>query len=190
MSDLIHNYVIPKWKEYLQFKSERGMTSTNKARPDTLWKKILRDVREFYRILFRKRFHYLDFKDFKGATKWAKILFEELGIDVSDDEINDLKFFRFIHQTHKSKFNKIDEERESPFEVIEKYNEHLRKLFMINWTWSRMFYFVFKNFIEDYCSLIKQAYRKEVTTTIWLILNWYKKMKESDHIHRICFLLN
>lgn len=66
--ELIYSYALPKWKEYLQFKSERGMTNTNKARPDTLWKKILRDVREFYRILFRKRFHYLDFKDFKGAT--------------------------------------------------------------------------------------------------------------------------
>ena len=67
--DLIYNYALPKWKKYLQFKSERGITNTNKARPDTLWKKILRDVREFFRILFRKRFHYLDFKDFKGATR-------------------------------------------------------------------------------------------------------------------------
>ena len=187
--ELILNDVIPKWKNYLQFKSERGYSIAPRARSDTLWKKILRDVREFFRILFRKRFHYLEFKDFKGASNWIKVLFEELGIEISE-ESSDLKLFRFIHQTHKSKFDYVDNNDDSPYEVIEKYNEHYRELFMTDLTCSRMFYFVYKNFLSDYISLVKQIYRKEVVTMIWLLLNWYKRMKESDHIKRICFLLN
>ena len=190
MHDLIYSDIIPKWKNYLQFKSERGYTTAIRARSDTLWKKILRDVREFFRILFRKRFHYLEFRDFKGASKWIKILFEELGIEISEEESNNLKLFKFIHQTHKSKFEDVVDKIDSPYDVIEKYNEHYRELFMTDTTCSRMFYFVYKNFLNEYISLVKQVYRKEVVTMICLILNCYRRMKQNDHIQRICFLLN
>lgn len=69
MDELIKHSVLPKWKEYLRYKSERGVANTPKARSDTIWKKMLRDVREFFRILFRNRFHYLDFKDQANAYK-------------------------------------------------------------------------------------------------------------------------
>ena len=48
MYDIIYEYVIPKWKKYLKSKSERRISTQIKPRKDTLWKKILRDVREFY----------------------------------------------------------------------------------------------------------------------------------------------
>jgi magnesium-transporting ATPase (P-type) len=69
MNELIQHSVLPKWKEYLRYKSERGVANTPKARSDTIWKKMLRDVREFFRILFRNRFHYLDFKNQADAYK-------------------------------------------------------------------------------------------------------------------------
>lgn len=37
-----------------------------KPRTDTFRKKILRDMREFYRTLFRKRFHLSEFKTIEG----------------------------------------------------------------------------------------------------------------------------
>ena len=79
MFELIYAYVIPKWIKYLQLKSERSIDTQVKPRPDTLWKKILRDVREFFRILFRLRFHHLEFKDVEGAALWIQTLFDELG---------------------------------------------------------------------------------------------------------------
>jgi hypothetical protein len=67
---LIDDHVIPKWKEYMASKTQRRMVDTRgDPRTDTIWKKILRDVREFYRILFRLRFHHLEFKDQEGAFK-------------------------------------------------------------------------------------------------------------------------
>jgi hypothetical protein len=69
IAELIQERVVPKWKDYLRYKSERGVSNTPKARSDTIWKKMLRDVREFFRILFRNRFHYLEFKDQKNAYR-------------------------------------------------------------------------------------------------------------------------
>mmetsp|Transcript_20051 Transcript_20051/g.17740 ORF Transcript_20051/g.17740 Transcript_20051/m.17740 type:complete len:135 (+) Transcript_20051:228-632(+) len=69
MDELIKMYVLPKWKEYLRVKAEGKVANTPKPRSDTVWKKMLRDVREFFRILFRCRFHYLEYKDDEGAQQ-------------------------------------------------------------------------------------------------------------------------
>lgn len=98
MLDLIRNYAIPKWKKYLRFKSEKSGPAVVVPRCDTVWKKILRDVREFFRILFRVRFHPLEFKNTEGAKNCVKILFEELGIPIKEMEITKPCLFKFIHQ--------------------------------------------------------------------------------------------
>lgn len=69
-------------------------------REDTVWKKIFRDLREFFRILFRLRFHPLDYKTPQEADTCTKVLLGELGIDYSkmtDHEIR--KIFYYMHQT-------------------------------------------------------------------------------------------
>ena len=190
MYELIYAYVIPKWIKYLQLKSERSIDTQAKPRPDTLWKKILRDVREFFRILFRLRFHHLEFKDVEGAALWVQTLFDELGIPLADNEANDYKLFRFVHQTHKAKNNAIDELSTSPYEAIEKFNEVYKKAFMTNFTCARMLYFVFQNFLDVYSVQVKSRYRKDVVTMIVMVLNCFKRMTSYHHIKRIWFLLN
>ena len=133
MYDLINENVIPKWKYYLKSKSERHVDSEIKPRADTIWKKILRDVREFYRILFRNRFHHLEFKDSQKAYECLNNMFDEIGISLQDKHKNSIKLFRYVHQSHKSRSNEKELE-DSPFEVIEKYNEAYRKSFMTDIT--------------------------------------------------------
>ena len=75
---------------------ETGVT----PRDDTIWKKIFRDLREFYRILFKSRFHPLDYKTSEQADTWCKTLLEELGIDTKNlTPYNLRKTFYFFHQT-------------------------------------------------------------------------------------------
>ena len=145
-------------------------------------------MREFFRILFRVRFHFLDYGNARGAAMWVQVLFSELGIPLTDEEIKDHNLFRFVHQCHKLTLTNFDRTQHSPYDVIEKYNELHRKLFMTNFTWSRLVYFVYQNFLEEYSCLVKPKYRKEIVTMIWLILNCYKRMSSWDHIERICVI--
>lgn len=102
-----------------------------------------------------------------------------------------MKLFRFVHQSHKAKYKTgLDWEGESPFEAIEKYNEHYRRLFMKHYLCSRMLYFVFKNYLSEYCKLVKPKYKKEVITLVCMLLNCYKRMKTNAHVERIEYLLN
>lgn len=187
--------MIPKWKKYLTHKGDHCTVKNNNVpRPDTIWKKILRDVREFYRILFRARFHHLDYQTQRGAISWTKILLKDLGIEASTEGIDHCKMFRYLHQTHLEKCRRIfgsifKPEESSPFEVIETYNEETRENFMKNPVCSRLLYFVFMNYLEDYCMLVNLKYRKQVVSTLCLILNCYNKMREDRHIDRIEFIL-
>ena len=186
MYNAIYGIVLPKWENYLRLKSERSVETQIKARQDTLWKKIFRDVREFFRILFRLRFNYLEFKDSKGATIWIqKKFFDELGIPITEKEACDNKLFRFVHQTHKIKSTDNGDIEQSPFESIEKFNEIYKRWFMTNFTWARMFCFVFQSFVKEYSVYIKSRHKKDVLTMIWMTLNWYKRMSSCHHIKRI-----
>lgn len=194
--EMITNHVVPKWQQYLSFKSAKADNSKIiQPRGDTIWKKILRDVREFYRILFRVRFHYLDFKDRKGALKCTEILFEELGIPLEEEYKEDMKLFTYLHQSHRLTNQKLVKNEDSfngvsPFEVIEKFNDSSRKTFMSDTVGSRLFYFVFSNFLENYCPFINKKYAKRVVTLICLLLRCYRKMEDNSHLKRIYFLLN
>lgn len=71
LRELIEKDALPQWVKYLKKKmknnedKETGVT----PRDDTIWKKIFRDLREFYRILFKSRFHPLDYKSGEQADE-------------------------------------------------------------------------------------------------------------------------
>lgn len=190
--ELIHLHVIPRWQKYLSLKIQKVAKIWSKPRKDTIWKKVLRDVREFFRILFRKRFHYLDYKSSKTSRMCTKKLFNELGFQVSEKDIQNVKLFRFLHQSHKTnpKIALNGYQYYSAYDIIERYNEDTRKLFMTNLLWAKMFYFVFTNFMEEYWKFVKMDYRDDVITMICLLLNCYKKMKHAGHLERITFLFH
>lgn len=75
--ELIERYVIPKWKRYILSKTKfKEINHQIAPRSDTLWKKIIRDVREFYRILYRYRFNVEDFKNKESAYNSMSVFFE------------------------------------------------------------------------------------------------------------------
>lgn len=165
-----------------------------KPRTDTFRKKILRDMREFYRTLFRKRFHLSEFKTIEGIKSCLQTFFDELGINLSESDLNDYQLFRYVHQTHQYTTMKMlsdegDVNRNSPFKVIEKYNENNLKRFMKHPLSSKMFYFVYNNYMHHYCPLVKEDYKEKVMTIICMFLNCYRKMKSTDHLERVDFLL-
>ena len=102
-------------------------------------------------------------------------MFEELGLELPEMYKNNTNLFQFIHQSHKMtnqrmfKAHKIDETL-SPFEVIETFNDTSRKLFMSDIFGSRLFYFVFSNFLEDYIKYVNLKYQLRAVSMICMVL--------------------
>lgn len=109
---------------------------SNKRRADTYKKKILRDMREFYRILFRKRFHLSEYKTHEGIRECLTTFFTELGLTITESDLQDYQLFRYVHQTHQCTTSKLvskeTEAKESPFITVERYNDSRYQDFLAN----------------------------------------------------------
>ena len=209
--EIIENKVIPKWKEYIISKTNRKSASLSaKPRIDTFKKKILRDVREFFRILFRVRFHYLQHKNLEGIQTWTQKFFEELHLNPTEDDLEDFHLFRYIHQTHLCTSLKVMDKGstldQSPFKVIDSYNEGSYIKFLSHPLCAKMFYFVLSSFKHIYYPLVfasgmqKPQLEEEVKFKLWqkerenkmkileivsMLLNCYRKMKNEGEMDRI-----
>lgn len=164
---------------------------TTKHRSDTVWKKIMRDVREFFRILFRVQFWGIEISNAKTALKLMNTMFQDLGITLTNEESTDPELFDYLTQYHCLKKLRMfirmkkNESYDSVFRVIARYNEANMFKFMKNRLGSQLFYFVYSNFMEYYVPHISIHYKTQVITRLWCILNWFRKMKSYDHLDRI-----
>ena len=122
----------------------------NAPRNDALWKRVLRDIRHFYKILLRNRFYSYNYRNDEYKVKWVKIFVEEMKLPLILTNSECLYFFSFIHQTQKKKknkkYNKYDEVDGNPFWAIDCYNNKTRASLISHPITSRMIYFVIKNF--------------------------------------------
>jgi hypothetical protein len=176
VNQMINSYVIPKWCEYIASKTERREADpTKKPRLDTFRKKVLRDMREFYRIMFRKRFHLSEYKTYEGVQQCLQTFFSEIGISPSEEDFDDFQLFRYLHQTHVYTSMKVLKRRSpqnnSPFKVIEKYNDYNFRRFLKHPLCAKMFYFVFHNYLQHYTPLIKPEYKTRVMEIVSMLLN-------------------
>ena len=91
-------------------------------------------------------------------------MFEELNINFNGDDDDYNNIFNFIHQSHKDRFipSVLFPKRKNPFDAIDRYNEMYKSLFMKNRLCSKMFYFVFKNYLDQYYPDINHRYRREI----------------------------
>lgn len=156
--ELIQNTVLPEWYKCLERRNGNIKGKSGKKFKNViLFKKILRDLREFYRILFRLRFEQHEYSTNSEKEECVRTLLKELGFPALS-KANMLGFFPFFFQVHvpQSKVIKMlhsyQYESASALAVYEKYNVENQNGFLNDTLCSRLFYFVYKNFGTGYNS--------------------------------------
>lgn len=158
MYDLVHKICLPQWIEYLQKKNLLvDQTQDKIPRKDALWKRVLRDIRDFYRILFRNRFYSYNYRNKHYQREWIRDFLLELNLPLPDTVLEYQFFFTFVHQTHRLKhdgrsMNRYDEMQQNPFWAIDCYNTKTRQTFLSHPISSRMIHFV----VQNYSDIIEQ----------------------------------
>lgn len=186
MYDLIYTEVIPQWTEYLRTKRERTSLILGNKRADTFKKKILRDLREFYRILFRKRFASKVYKTKHEMVESTNNFFKDFAcFQLRDAEIQDYQLFRYLHQTHASTVTKVVGEKwteNSHYWVLTNYNDRKFVRFLKQPLTAQLFYFVYGNFMDIYAPEIKSEYRSKVTKMVKSILEFYRNWPDTREL--------
>ena len=155
-------------------------------RSDAVWKKIMRDCREFYRILFKNRFHRMDYQDHGDKIKCIQILIHELGFPEYCEE-NLIYSYNFFHQLHLSEKNKdkYDDfifKTPTGFDALTRYTNESRTMFLEDSMWSRLLYFIYRNFQEVYFKLLSSNIKDNVQECIIYLLAQYERLKSDDDV--------
>lgn len=188
LTQLIEDIVVPEWKDYLIEKKDKE--NNNKGfglRSDAVWKKLFRDWREFFRVLFKHRFHRMDYQTREQKLNWIKVLNSELGFPTFLDE-NLIYSFNFFHQIHlseknKAKYSDILSDCTTGFDALNRYTNKSRTLFLEDPMCSRLLYFVYCNFKDFYADLLSKNIKSKVEECIDYVLAQYDTLQwEGDVI--------
>jgi hypothetical protein len=145
--------VLPKWVDILKNKTQREGEPLGQVTDDYLWIKVLRDMRDFFRIIFKSRFHRSEKRDDSNRDLLVKIFLEELGI-TDAAYVNTISVFDFLYKAHYKarstnegkKFREII--NSTPMRIY--YCEASRDKFLQDDLCSRLLYYFLFNFGEMY----------------------------------------
>lgn len=189
---IITEKVMPEWIDILQQKKQQelfnNVSSATKQRVDAVWKKILRDARKFYRLLFnyykadKLKAKSVPVKDNQSSDEriigTVSSFFQEMGLSPFENTKFKQLCFYFIGDRHyKNKLlkanggNKLNVEKSLPTEIEEG---------------------IFKNFSERKLkSYINDSLFAVLLNTLFLKYNEaYKKQMHPKARKKICFCVN
>lgn len=187
IKDLINDIILPEWTDYLTEKRDKENNHKNiGVRSDAVWKKIMRDCREFYRILFKHRFHRMDYQEHEQKLEWIQVLIDELGLPQFCDE-NLIYSFNFFHQIHLSEKNKakylnILSECATGFDALNRYTNESRTMFLEDPLCSRLLYFLYRNYLDFYFQLLSKNIKGKVEECILHVLSIYENVRGEDDV--------
>lgn len=187
LRQLIGDIVVPEWQDYLVDKRDKEDSARNAmVRSDAVWKKLMRDCREFYRILFKNRFHRMDYQEHAEKVACIQVLIQELGFP-SFCEDNLIYSYNFFHQIHlseknKAKYENILSECSTGFDALTRYTNQSRTMFLEDPLCSRLLYFLYRNFQEVYSELLSKNIKDKVQECIDYVLGVYEKLESEDDV--------
>lgn len=166
-AELLNSVVLPKWSTILSKKTKREGEPIGQVTDEYLWIKVLRDMRDFFRIIFKSRFHRSEKREDSNRDVLVKIFLEELGItDIS--LINSVSTFDFLYKAHY-KARSTDEGKmfkeiinATPMRIYYYYSETAKNTFLKDDLCSRLLYYFLINFGETYLSCIQKSLRPGV----------------------------
>lgn len=169
--DLLANIVVPKWTSILAKKTKREGEPIGQVTDEYLWIKVLRDMRDFYRIIFKSRFHRSEKREDSNRDLLVKIFLEELGM-TEISFINSVSTFDFLYKAHY-KARSTDEGKifkdvinATPMRIYYYYSETVRENFLQDDLCSRLLYYFLINFGETYLSCIQKNLRSGIESII------------------------
>lgn len=176
--DLLNKVVIPKWTEILKKKTKREGALLGHTTDEHLWVKVLRDMRDFYRIIFKSRFHRSEKREDSNRDVLVKIFLEELGFS-GINLIDTISVYDFLYKAHYkarstnngSKFKEAI--NRSSMKIYYYYNEAARNKFLKDDLCARLLYYFLYNFGNLYLSCLQKNLKQRLQSMIKSILKSY-----------------
>lgn len=170
--------MLPKWTDILEKKTVREGEPLGQVTDEYLWIKVLRDMRDFYRIIFKSRFHRSEKREDSNRDILVKIFLEELGItDISF--INTMSVFDFLYKAHYKarstnegkKFKEVI--NATPMRIYYYFSEGSKNKFLKDDLCSRLLYYFLVNFGDMYLNCVQNSLREGISAITQFVISTY-----------------
>ena len=177
MWQFIQNEFIPQWRftlDKISMKQRELYISQRKS--NFLWIEFFKDLRNFYRLMFRLRFHRSDKRSDDNSSMIVESILKEIGISiVGYNNFEDA--FQFFYKVHYNQRKEVEDNfrphlfMNSAFKVFDEYSEENRDTFLNDYLGSRLIFYFIKNFGQIYLSKMRGEYRQKIQIIMDLIAN-------------------
>lgn len=170
MYEFLQLQFLPEWKLALdQHSSRERELQVYQHDMKFVWVQFFKDVRRFYRIMFRLRFHRWDKrKDFNRDSLVTTIL-EDLGMpEVLYDK--DKLFGFFYPVLSKLRKGNPQQEAESEDKMFKFESKDGCDEFMRDALWANLIYFFIVNYAETYLNHMGGVFKKKVSKIIKVLV--------------------
>jgi hypothetical protein len=136
-------------------------------------------MRDFYRIIFKSRFHRSEKREDSNRDILVKIFLEELGFS-GINSIDTLPVYDFLYKAHykaRSKDNGShfkEAINSSPMRIYYYYSDSSRTKFLRDDLCSRMLYYFVCNFGDQYIECIQENLKTSLKSVVESIVNNYR----------------
>ena len=168
MWQFIQNEFVPKWRFTLsKISLKQRELCISQKRPNFMWKEFLKDLRNFYRLMFRLRFHRSDKRSDDNSSMIVETILKEIGISVKGYDNIDYAF-QFFYKVHYNQRKGVENYDEMPslmnsnFRVFEEYSDENRDMFLDDYLGSRLVLYFIANYGQTYLSRMSGQFKEKV----------------------------
>ena len=175
MWQFIQNDFLPQWRFTLdKISMKQRELYISQRKPNFLWIEFFKDLRNFYRLMFRLRLDRSDKRSSDNSSMIVESILKEIGISiVGYNNFDDA--FQFFYKVHYNQRKGIEDYStphllmNSVFRVFDEYSEESRDTFLNDYLGSRIIFYFIKIFGQIYLSKMEEEYKQKVQIIMNLI---------------------
>ena len=161
MQEFITDLFVPAWNNVVEQIStrEREIGVIQKG-GEYIWSQFFKDIRKFYRLMFKLRFHRSDKRKNENRTTLIRRFVYELGMTIVDFDEQEAFYFFYpiLTKLRKDSEPKITNENLA-ISVFKQFNEASKDLFIKHILFSQLICFFLLNFSEEYINKMNYGFR-------------------------------
>lgn len=167
--DFLNQEIIPEWKIMLQNISEREREiGVIQKGIGFTWTQFFKDIRKFYRLYFRHRFHRCDKRKDSNKARLISTVLNELGINTTDFDADEVFYFFYpvLDKLRKGRSKSAQEIPSTFSQVFNKYSEEGKDEFLFHPLSSQLVCFFIMNYGDYYVNKMKNSYKVKLEKII------------------------
>lgn len=170
MYEFLQSQVLIDWKLALdQYSSRERELQVYQHDMKFVWVQFFKDVRRFYRIMFRLRFHRWDKRKDFNRDSLVRTILEDLGMPIVSYDKDKLFGYFYPVLTKLRKWNS-QQETDGEIKMFSFQSKEDWDVFMRNNLWANLIYFFIVNYSETYLDHMTGIFKKKVAKILKVLV--------------------